>query len=135
MMVLAVEWGTGQVLWSILWFSLFFLWIWLVIMVFADIIRARSMSGWAKAMWVIGIIILPFLGVFMYLIINGSDMNRRGEEMARAQNEAVEAYIRDVAGSGTSTADELSKLATLHGSGKLSDEEYAQAKARVVGGA
>ena len=130
-MVLAAEFGTGEVLWSILWFSLFFLWIWLVISVFADIMRARNMSGWAKALWAIGIIILPFLGVFLYLIVNGGDMNRRDEEEAVAMNQAAESYIRDVAGRNDSPAEQLSKLASLHESGKLSDEEYARAKERV----
>ena len=74
-MFIAAEFGTGQVFWSILWFFLFFMWIWLVIRVFADIIRS-SMSGWSKALWTIGIIALPFLGVFLYLIVNGGDMNR-----------------------------------------------------------
>ena len=131
-MLLAAEFGTGQVLWSILWFFLFFMWIWLVITVFADIIRS-DMSGWGKALWAIGIIFLPFLGVFLYLIVNGGDMGARNMQAAQAQEQAVQAYIRDAAGSG-SAADELSKLASLHDSGKLSDEEYAKAKARVVGG-
>ena len=131
-MLLAAEFGTGQVLWSILWFFLFFMWIWLVITIFADIIRS-DMSGWGKALWAIGIIFLPFLGVFLYLIVNGGEMGARNVQAAQAQEQAVQAYIRDAAGSG-SAADQLDKLASLHDSGKLSDEEYAQAKAKVVGG-
>ncbi len=130
-MLLAAEFGTGQVLWSILWFFLFFMWIWLVITIFADIIRS-DMSGWGKALWSIGIIFLPFLGVFLYLIVNGGDMGARNMEAAQAQDQAVQAYIRDAAGSGNA-ADQLDKLASLHDSGKLSDDEYAQAKAKVVG--
>jgi len=129
---IAAEWGTGQVLWSILWFFLFFMWIWLVITIFADIIRNRDMSGWGKAAWTIGIIILPFLGVFMYLIVNGGNMSRRAEEDAIEQQKAVDAYIRDAA--GTSPTDELAKLAELHGQGKLSDAEYEQAKTKIISG-
>ena len=129
---IAAEWGTGQVLWSILWFFLFFMWIWLVISIFADIIRARDMSGWAKALWTIGIIILPFLGVFLYLIVNGGNMSRRAQDDAIEQEKAVQAYIRDAA--GTSPTDELAKLAELHGSGKLSDAEYEQAKTKIISG-
>ena len=132
-MFIAAEFGTGQVLWSIIWFFLFFLWIWLVITVFADIIRS-SMSGWGKALWTIGIIALPFLGVFLYLIVNGGDMNRRAAEDAQANEEAAQAYIRQAAGTSVSTADELSKLADLHSAGKLSDAEYEQAKVKVVAG-
>jgi hypothetical protein len=129
-MLFAGEFGTGEALWSILWFFLFFLWIWLVITIFADIIRS-SMSGWGKALWTIGIIVLPYLGVFLYLIVNGGDMNKRSEDDARAYDEAAQAYIRQAAGTSASPADELAKLADLHTAGKLSDTEYEQAKAKV----
>ncbi len=132
-MAVAAEFGSGQVLWSMLWFFLFFIWIWLLFTVFGDIVRAKSLSGWGKALWTVGIIFLPYLGVFLYLIVNGSDMSRRDEEAARASEEAVQAYIRDAAGT-QSAADELSKLAALHESGALSDAEYAQAKNRAVNG-
>jgi hypothetical protein len=125
--------GTGQVLWSILWFSLFFMWIWLVISIFSDIIRAHDMSGIMKAVWLIAIIVLPYLGAFLYLIVNGGDMNRRNGEAMQAQDDAAQAYIRQAAGSGASTGDELAKLAELHGSGTLDDAEYAAAKAKVLG--
>ena len=129
-MLLAAEWGTGQVLWSILWFFLFVMWLMLVFNVFADIMRAQSMSGWAKALWTTGIIFLPFLGVFLYLIVNGDDMNRRANRDAEEANAAVESYIRDVAGS--TPTSELAKLADLHTAGKLTDSEYAAAKAQVI---
>ena len=110
-----------------------FLWIMLVIYIFIDIMRNDSMSGWAKALWVIAIIILPFLGVLLYLIVNGSDMNRRSQEEAERQDAATQDYIRQVAGSGSkNTGSELAKLSELHESGKLSDEEYATAKAKAL---
>ena len=130
-MVFAAEFGTGQVLWSILWFFLFFMWIWLVISIFADIIRAQDMSGWAKALWSIFVIFLPFLGVFLYLIVNGDKMSNRAVESARQQEEAVQSYIRQTAGSG-SAADELAKLADLHANGTIDDAEYASLKAKVL---
>jgi len=129
--VLAQEWGVGQVLWSIFWFFLFFLWIWLVIAVFADIIRS-DMSGWSKALWTVGIIILPFLGVFLYLIVNGDDMNRRSAEDAQAYDDSVQEYIRNAAGQSKSRSDELADLSALHKSGALSDDEYSSAKAKVI---
>ena len=132
-MTIAAEFGTGQVFWSILWFFLFFLWIWLVITVFGDIFRS-DMSGWGKALWTIGIIAVPFFGVFVYLIANGDNMNRRAESDARAVADAQAAYIRNVAGTAASPADQLGQLAELHTVGKLSDDEYAAAKAKVVAG-
>jgi hypothetical protein len=131
-MLFAAEFGTGQVFWSILWFFLFFLWISLIISVFADIIRAHDMSGWAKAAWTIVIIVVPVFGALMYLIVNGNDMGQRTNEQVRAQDEATQAYIRNAAGSGAGA--ELSRLAELHTNGSLTDEEYASAKASVLDG-
>ena len=130
-MMFAAEFGTGEVFLSILYFFLFFMWVWLVITVFADIIRS-DMSGWGKALWTIGIIALPFLGVFLYLIVNGGDMGDRAARDAQAASDAQAAYIRQVAGTGTSPADQLSTLAELHSAGRLSDDEYSAAKAKVV---
>lgn len=132
-MTIAAEFGTGQVFWSILWFFLFFLWVSLVITVFGDIIRS-DMSGWSKALWTIGIIAVPFLGVFLYLIVNGEGMSRRAESDSQAVADAQAAYIRDVAGAGASPAAQLGQLADLHAADKLSDDEYAAAKARVLVG-
>ena len=132
MLLAESEFGTGQVLWSILWFSLFFMWIWLVISIFSDILRARSMSGISKAIWLIALIVLPYLGAFMYLIVNGDDMNRRQTERSQAQDDAMQSYIRQAAGSGGSASDEVSKLADLHANGTLTDAEYAAAKAKAL---
>ncbi len=130
-MFLAAEFGTGQVLWSILWFFLIFLWIWLVITVFVDIMRSDDLSGGAKALWAVVIIFLPYLGVFVYLISRGDKMADRQVSDAQAADEARRAYIRETAG-GSGHADQLAKLADLHTSGKLDDAEYAQAKAKVL---
>jgi hypothetical protein len=129
--LLAAEFGSGQVLWSIFWFFLFFMWIWLVITVFADIIRSHDLSGVAKALWSIFIIFVPYLGVFLYLIVRGTKMSEHAQDAAQKQDAAMQAYIRDAAGGGGS-ADELAKLAELHTNGKLDDAEYAKAKAKVL---
>lgn len=134
MMVFAAEFGTGQVLWSIFWFFLFFMWIWLVISIFGDIIRSDDMSGVSKALWAALIVFLPYLGVFAYLLIRGGKMGERQIAAARAQEQAVAAYIRETAGGGSSAADQLAKLADLHAAGKLDDAEYATAKAKVING-
>ena len=131
-MQLAAEFGTGQVFWSILWFFLFFVWIMLIFQIFGDIIRSDDMGGAAKAIWSIFIIFLPFLGIFIYLIVRGKSMGERQIKAAQAQEAAMQDYIRTTAGGGTSSADELAKLADLHAQGKLDDAEYAAAKAKII---
>ena len=131
--MLAAEFGTGQVLWSILWFFLFFLWIYLVITIFIDIMRSDDLSGWGKALWALAIIILPLLGILIYLIVRGGSMGDRAAADAQAQDEATQQYIRSVAGT-ESAADQLQRLSDLHSAGKLSDDEYQSAKAKVIDG-
>ena len=131
-MLFAAEFGSGQVLWSIFWFFLFFMWIWLVISIFADVLRSRDLSGWAKALWAILVIFAPFVGVFAYLIVRGSNMAQHSVDDAHQQEQAVQSYIRGAAGVSGS-ADELAKLAELHANGTIDDGEFAQAKARVLG--
>jgi hypothetical protein len=130
----AMEFGTGEVLWSILWFFLFFLWIWLLITIFADIIRAKDMSGWAKASWTILIVLLPLIGVLVYLVVNGGRMGERAAQQAVDQEQAFRSYVQQAAASsGSATAaDQLEKLAALHNDGKITDDEYEQLKAKVL---
>jgi hypothetical protein len=130
-MLLAAEFGTGQVFWSMVWFFLFFIWIWLLISVFADIFRSDDMGGFAKALWSIGVIVFPYFGVFIYLIARGGSMSERTVAQMQQQEQQTQAYIRDVA--STSDADELAKLAELHKAGTLDDAEYAAAKAKILG--
>ncbi len=131
-MLIAAEWGVGQVFWSMLWIFLFVLWIWLIFVIFADIFRSDDLSGWGKAIWSVFVIFLPFLGIFAYLIVRGGGMAERQAAAVQASQAASRAYIRDVAGT-TSAADQLATLADLHASGKLDDAEYAAAKAKVIG--
>ncbi len=116
--------------WSMLWIFLFIIWIWLLISVFIDIFRS-DISGWGKALWVIFVIVLPFLGVLIYLIVHGDDMQERSMNRAMSQQAAQAAYIQDVAGSG-GTADELEKLKGLHDRGVLTDDEFAAQKQKVL---
>jgi ABC-type multidrug transport system fused ATPase/permease subunit len=131
MTTLAADWHVGQVFWSMLWFFLFFIWIWLLITVFADIFRSHDIGGFAKAMWVIFVIVVPFLGVLVYLIARGHKMSEHAAAAAQAQNDAMRAYVQEAAGP-TSTAAELQKLAELHQQGVLSDDEFAAQKAKAL---
>src|SRR5580765_6653771 len=126
--MLGSDFGSGQVFWSMLWFFLFIIWIWILITVFADIFRSHDLSGWSKALWVIFVIVLPYLGVFVYLIARGNKMSEHATQAAQAQNDAQRAYIQSAVGSGTSTADELTRLADLKEKGVISDAEFAQLK-------
>lgn len=116
--------------WSMLWIFLFIVWIWLLISIFIDIFRT-DMSGWGKALWVIFVIVLPFLGVLVYLIVHGDDMQKRAMQQAAGQQAAQREYIQNVAGSGSS-ADELEKLKGLHDRGVLTDDEFATQKRKVL---
>jgi len=131
MSVLAAEWGTGQVFWSFLWFFLFFIWIWLLIMVFADIFRSHDLGGVAKAIWVIFVILVPYLGVFVYLIARGHKMGQHAAEDAARQDAATRQYIQSVT-AASSPAEEIAKLADLKAAGTITDAEYEQLKAKAL---
>ena len=130
MHVLASEWGTGQVFWSMLWFFMFFIWIWLLIIVFSDIFRSHDLGGVAKALWIIFIILVPYLGVFVYLIARGHKMQEHAVEAAQAQDTAMRQYVQSVA--PVSPADELAKLADLKAKGVIDDAEYDRLKAKAL---
>ena len=128
------QFGTGQVFLSMLWFFLFFLWIWLLIVIFGDIFRSRDLSGWGKALWTIFVIVLPYLGVFVYLIARGGKMHEHAVQAAQEQDAAVRSYVQSVATSdGGSAAEEITRLAELRDKGIISEAEFQQAKAKALG--
>ena len=127
------QFGTGEVLWSFVWFTLFFIWIWLLLVVFGDIFRSHDMGGFAKTIWIVFVIVFPYIGIFVYLIARGKGMQERNIEAMKAQQDATAQYIQSVASTGTSASDELAKLADLKAKGVISEEEFATAKAKVLG--
>jgi hypothetical protein len=130
-MVLA-EFGTGQVFWSVLWFTMFFIWIWLLIMVFSDIFRSHDLGGAAKAIWTIFVIVLPYLGVFVYLIARGHKMGEHAAADAKAADEAQRAYIQSVVTNAGSPTEELAKAAELRDKGLLTEDEFQAMKAKIL---
>ena len=114
-----------------LYFTFFVIWIWLLISVYMDVFRSEDLGGGAKAGWVLLLLVLPYLGVLIYLIARGGSMHERSAERARAAEEAAQAYIREAAGA-PSPAEELSKLAELKDKGVLSQEEFAAQKAKLL---
>jgi Short C-terminal domain/Phospholipase_D-nuclease N-terminal len=119
-----------NIFWTILEIFLWVIWIWLLIWIFIDIFRSHDLSGWAKAAWVFFVVILPFLGVLVYLIARGGSMHERAEQQARRQDEAWRSYVQQSA--GTSTADQLAKLADLRDRGVISADEFEREKAKVL---
>lgn len=119
------------IFWTMLWFFLFVAWIWLLITVFTDLFHS-DMSGLAKAAWVLLLLVFPLLGVLIYLLANGDAMQRRAMERAAALEKAQRAYIKEVAASAPSPAEELARLAELKERGVITEEEFQTAKARVL---
>ena len=130
--MLASQFGVGQFLWDLVWFFLLVLWLVLLFRVFGDIFRSHDMGGFAKALWVIFVILMPFLGVLVYLIARGSKMAEHAQAAAQAQQAAAQQYIQQAA-APLSSADELKRLAGLRDKGVLSEEEFQTAKAKVLG--
>ncbi len=116
---------------TMLWFFLWILWFFLLFRIILDIFRSHDMNGWGKAGWLIFVIILPFLGVFVYLIARGHKMAEHDVTQAQEQDRAFRAYVQDAA-HGTSTADELTKLADLRDHGVITEAEFQQEKAKLL---
>ena len=131
--MLAYDYPLGGVFLSMLYFFLFFIWIWILVTVFMDIFRSPDLSGWGKALWSIFVIILPFLGVFVYLIARGGKMQERKLHDAAQQKQAFDSYVREAAGSsGGDVTSQLTQLADLKAQGVLTDAEFESQKAKVL---
>jgi hypothetical protein len=130
-MTLASDWGVGEVLWTMIWFTCLFIWIWIAISVIIDIFRSHDMGGVAKVLWIIFVFALPFLGVFVYLIARGGKMQQHNIEAAKAQDAAVKDYIRQAAGTGA--AEEVERLHGLLEKGAITQAEYDAQKAKLLG--
>ena len=132
-MLLAADYPFLDVLWTMLIFFAWVIWFWLLITVFADIFRRRDIGGGAKTLWVILTIVLPFLGVFVYLLTQSDGMaERNAKQMEKAQAQS-EQYIRSVAGSGGAAA-EIEKAKALLDSGAITQAEFDAIKAKALAG-
>jgi hypothetical protein len=127
-----MDYSLGDVIISMFWFMLLFIWIWLLIAIVSDIFRDSELSGWGKAGWTFFLIVIPWLGALVYLIARGRSMNERTMQRAAEQEERTRQFVRSAA-PAPSTADELAKLADLHAQGRISEADYQQAKAVVLG--
>ena len=121
-----------DVFWTILMIFLWVLWFWVLITVFIDLFRSRDLSGWAKALWFVFILILPLIGVLVYLIARGGTMHEHAAREAELQDQQLRRYVQEAAGSQGS-ADQLAKLADLRDRGVITDAEFEREKAKILG--
>jgi ABC-type multidrug transport system fused ATPase/permease subunit len=120
-----------DVLWTLFVIFIWVIWFWLLITVFADVFRRHDIGGGKKTLWLIFVIIAPFLGVFIYLISQSSEMAERNMKQAQAQQAQMDSYVKSVAGSGGSAA-EIEKAKQLLDSGAISQAEYDALKAKAL---
>src|SRR5690242_6540840 len=118
--------------WTILMVFLWVIWFWILITIFIDIFRSPDLSGWAKALWFIFILLIPLVGVLVYLIARGGKMHEHAQKDAQAQEQQFRQYVQEAACSGESTADQLSKLADLRDRGVITADEFASQKAKIL---
>jgi hypothetical protein len=128
-MVLAADYPFLDVLWSMLIFFCFVIWIWMMIAILTDVFRRRDIGGWAKAGWCVFLIVLPFLGAFVYLIAHHDDMAQRNLKDVQAYQSQVDDHIRSVAGG---SAAEIDKAKQLLDSGAISQAEFETLKAKAL---
>jgi hypothetical protein len=127
--VIAADYPFLDVLWTMLVFFAFIVWFWILITVFADIFRRRDTSGGSKVLWVIFVILVPYLGVFVYLIANHDGMAERNMQQAQAQQAQMDDYVRSVAGG---TAAEIEKAKGLLDSGAITQAEFDAIKQKAL---
>ena len=123
-----------DVLWTMLIIFAWIIWFWLLITVFSDLFRRHDTSGFVKVVWIIFVIILPFLGVFIYLIVNHAGMEERSMKQAQAAQAQMDDYVRRTAGSGGGAAAEIEKAKGLLDSGAITQAEFDSIKAKALAG-
>lgn len=131
-MLIQTSSGNGGILLWMLEFFLFVIWFWLLIAIFSDLFRDKNTGGGVKALWVFFLIILPFLGILLYLIFRGKGMGERGAAQAAAAQEQFNAQIRTAAGSTDSAADQIAKAKALLDSGAIDQGEFDKLKAAAL---
>ena len=129
--MLAYTYPLADLFGTMLGFFVFIIWFWLLIVIFGDIFRSKDLSGGAKMLWVLFVVILPFLGIFVYLIARGGKMHERAAEQAAQQQKAFDSYVKQAAGS-SNAAEQLSQLADLRHQGTITDAEFEAQKQKIL---
>jgi hypothetical protein len=130
-LVVAADYPFLDVLWSMIVFFAFVIWLWILFTVFVDMFRRHDLSGWGKVGWTILLVVLPFLGVFIYLISNGTEMAKRGAKQASDRQAEVDEYVRRVADSGGPAA-EIDRAKKLLDSGAINQAEFDTIKQKAL---
>lgn len=130
-MTVAAQFGDGDVLLWFVEFFLFVLWLWLLIAIFTDLFRDHELSGWAKALWVLFVLIAPLVGILVYLIARGGGMSRRAHQSAMAAQERFDAYVRETA-SAQSPTEQIQRAKSLLDSGAIDQAEFERLKAKAL---
>ncbi len=128
----AYDYPLLSVFWTVLWIYLIFAWFMLLFSVIADIFRNHEMRGFSKAIWLVVVVLIPFLGVLIYVLAHGDEMSQRKVAEAQAHDAAMRSYVQDAAGTTPSHADEIAKLAALRDQGAITDAEFATGKAKIL---
>ena len=129
--MIATDYPFLEVIWTMFVFFAFIIWIWILITIFADLFRRKDTSGGKKALWIIFLILLPFIGVLTYLIANHDGMADRNMAQMQKQQEQMDAYVKSVAGSG-GAAGEIEKAKALLDSGAITQQEFDSIKAKAL---
>ena len=130
--MLAYTYPLADLFGTMLGFFVLVIWIWLLIVVFSDIFRSHDLGGVAKALWVIFVIVLPFLGIFVYLIARGGKMQERAAAQAEQQQKAFDAYVKETAATGSDSTEQLAKLAELKQQGVITEAEFDSQKKKIL---
>ncbi|MGP4000041.1 SHOCT domain-containing protein [Streptomyces sp. 8N706] len=131
---LAYDYPVLGAFWTVMWIFLWVFWLILLFRVITDVFRAHDLSGWAKAAWILFVIVVPFLGVLAYVIVRGADMGKREIRHAKAQQDTFNAYLRETAGGpdGHGSVEQLAKLSDLKARGDISEAEFRRAKEKIL---
>jgi Short C-terminal domain/Phospholipase_D-nuclease N-terminal len=121
-----------DIFWTILLFFLWVMWFWILISVFIDIFRSHDLSGWGKAAWFLFVLLIPLIGVLVYLIARGGSMHERAARQAQQQDQVFREYVQSAAQTPGTSADQLEKLASLRDRGVITPQEFDREKAKVL---
>jgi len=122
-----------NVFWTIFEIFLWVIWIWVLVAVFIDIFRSPDLSGWGKALWFLFVLLIPLIGVLVYLIARGGSMHDRAARQAQQQDEAFRSYVKQAASdSPDATADQIAKLADLRDRGVITSEDFERGKTKIL---
>jgi hypothetical protein len=132
-MVFAADYPFLDVFWTMIIFFCWVIWIWMLVVILSDVFRRHDKSGWGKALWVVFLIVLPFLGVLVYLIANSSGMAERNVKQAKASQAEFDDYVRSVSGAEGGAAAEIEKAKQLLDSGTINQQEFDAIKVKALG--